>query len=286
MNDFELGEVIAERIVSIPKKVFRRYRRQDRYKENPWPWYVYGKEIFRDLGAEFRKIENKEEMLLCDIVFSVHDYRPCSIERERSIGSRAVDELRRDPGLADLVNNYDDEDVWNGPVIHIVTMLGMCLVRCHQIENYIVNSFLLGISKKQKLKYKTLNDLKDGWKRKTLGNMIASMEEAWEIDPMVKAGFQLFLEMRNRLIHGLTTDDRFDIQTSWGQRELLAFLYFFDIHSRIVKRAFRASFYASIEFAIHQWGLPDGATKRILNKKQKEESDLFFHFFTMKEGNI
>ncbi|MER8486067.1 hypothetical protein [Mesorhizobium sp. M1322] len=112
------------------------------------------------------------------------------------------------------------------------------------------------------------------------------MEEAWEINPMVKAGFQLFLEMRNRLIHGLTTDNRFDIQTSWGQRELLAFLYFFDIHSRIVKRAFKASFYASIEFGINQWGLPDGAPKRILNKKQKEESALFFEFFTMKEGSI
>ncbi|MET3580256.1 hypothetical protein ABID19_003294 [Mesorhizobium robiniae] len=192
-----MSEVIAERILSIPEKVVRNYKKQDHYKKNPWPWYIYGRRIFKDLGAEFRNIESKEEMLLCDIVFSVDDYRPCGIEKERSIGHRAVDELRRDPGLSDLVNNYDEEDVWNGPVIHIVTMLGMCLIRCHQIENYIVNSFLLGISKKQKLKYKTLDDLKEGWKRKTLGNMIVSMEEAWEINPMVKAGFQLFLEMRN-----------------------------------------------------------------------------------------
>ncbi|MER8486066.1 hypothetical protein [Mesorhizobium sp. M1322] len=130
-NDFELGEVIAERIVSIPENVVRNYKRQDRYKKNPWPWYVYGRKIFKDLGAEFRNIENTEEMLLCDIVFSVEDYRTCGIEKERSIGYRAVDELRKDPGLSDLVNNYDEEDVWNGPVIHIITMLGMCLIRCH-----------------------------------------------------------------------------------------------------------------------------------------------------------
>jgi len=52
-----------------------------------------------------------------------------------------------------------------------------CLAACQQIEYYIASSFLLGISKKQKQKYKTLNDLREGWKRTTLGNMLKCIEE-------------------------------------------------------------------------------------------------------------
>jgi hypothetical protein len=74
--------------------------------------------------------------------------------------------------------------------------------------------------------------------------------------------------------------ERFDIRTSWGQRELLSFLNFFDLHSRIVKKAFRASYYASIEFGIHMWGVPEGVPKRIFNKMQKDEMGMFFEFFT------
>jgi hypothetical protein len=225
-------------------------------------------------------------MLLSDVVYAVEDYVPCDIHKQRSIGMRAVDELRCLPGLAEVINDYDDEDIWTGPVIHLVTALGMCLIRCQQVERYIANSFLLGISKKQKAKYNTINDLRAGWKKKTLGNMLQCIEEAWEIESTIKASLELFLESRNRLIHGVTTDERFDIQTEWGQRELWAFLYFFDIHSRMVKKAFRASYYASLDFGIQNWGLPKGLPKRIFNKKQKEELSLFFEFFSPKLGCI
>jgi hypothetical protein len=112
--------------------------------------------------------------------------------------------------------------------------------------------------------------------------MLLSIEEAWDIEPTVKASLELFLESRNRLVHGLTTDEQFDIQTDWGQRELWAFLYFFDIHSRMVKKAFRASYYASIHFAIEKWGLPNGSPKRIFSKTQKDELRLFAEFFSPK----
>jgi hypothetical protein len=54
----------------------------------------------------------------------------------------------------------------------------------------------------------------------------------------------------------------------------------------MVKKAFRASYYASIEFAIHQWGTPKNITKPILNNKQKKEADFFFQFFTPIESEI
>jgi hypothetical protein len=128
--------------------------------------------------------------------------------------------------------------------------------------------------------------LKEGWKRKTLGNMLKCIEEAWDIEPTLKAGLELFLASRNRLIHGITTEERFDIRTRWGQEELIAFLTFFDIHARIFKSAFRASYFASIEFGLHQWGRPKGIPKKVLNRKQTEEAGLFFDFFTAKDGAI
>jgi len=92
----------------------------------------------------------------------------------------------------------------------------------------------------------------------------------------------LFLEHRNFLIHHIATSDQYDIRTNWGQDELLAFLTFFDVHSRMVKKAFRASFYASIDFAAKRWGVPEGTPKKLFNKKQREEIGLFAVYFTPK----
>lgn len=109
--------------------------------------------------------------------------------------------------------------------------------------------------------------------------MLKCIEEAWEIELILKANLELFLKNRNRLIHGITMDEQFDIRTHWGREELLVFLSFFDVHARIVKSAFRASYYASIEFALHHWGRPKGIPKKIFGRKQTKEASLFYTFF-------
>ena len=280
-NGFEVEDVRAIKIMCISQAVEASYRKTGNRK---WPGYVYGKEFFEELGAQFRTVDGKYEMLLDDVVYAVEDYVPCGIIRERTIGHKAVSELKADPELAEY--EYHEEDIWDGPTIHFITGLGICLATCQQIEHYIAHSFLLGISKKQKQKYKTLKDLRDGWRRKTLGNMLKCIEEAWEIEPTFKANLELFLANRNRLIHGITTDERFDIRTHWGREELLAFLSFFDVHARIVKSAFRASYYASIEFGSHNWGRPKGIPKNVFGRNQKNEARLFVAFFTPKDGAI
>lgn len=281
MNGFDPDEVKATRIMRVTERAVRAYRRGKEFKERPWPWYVYGKRFFEHLGANFRTIKGQEEMLLADVVYEVDEYVPCSMRRVRDIGQEALDELEATAGL-----EYHDEDMWPGSEIHLITALGMSLVRCQQIEDYIAKSFLLGISRKQKSQYTTIDDLRNGWKKKTLGNMLRCIEEAWEIEPLVKANFQLFLANRNALVHGLTTSEKFDIRTRWGQLELWSFLRFFDIQSRIVKQAFRASYYASIQFAVQHFGTPDGIPKKLFNKKQIEEIRMFFEFFSPKAEAI
>lgn len=153
MNGFDYSEVKATKILRIPETVVRSYQRRRKYKKSPWPWYAYGKRFFAGVGAEFRTIDGKEEMLLDDTVYHIDEYIPCSIHRQRTVGFRAVEEFNSIPELAGETHHYDDEDIWLEPEIHLVTALGMCLIRCQQIEHYIAHSFLLGISKKQKQKY-------------------------------------------------------------------------------------------------------------------------------------
>lgn len=162
-NGFDVGDVRAIKIMRIPLDVEVSCRRNGNRK---WPGYVYGRKFFEKLGAEFRTVAGKQEMLLDDIVYAVDDFVPCGILRKRSIGQRAISELRAAPEIANYP--YHEEDIWEGPAIHLITALGICLVTCQQIEHYIANSFLLGISKKQKQQYETINDLKEGWKRKPL----------------------------------------------------------------------------------------------------------------------
>ena len=116
MNGFDRDEVAAIRIMRVPTRAANSYKRQDEYKKKPWPWYVYGKKFFRDLGAEFRTVEGREEMLLSNIVYEVEDFVPCSIRRKRDLGSDALDELESIAGL-----EHDDEDIWPEPEIQLIT---------------------------------------------------------------------------------------------------------------------------------------------------------------------
>jgi hypothetical protein len=280
MNGFDFEEVSAERIGRIPPHVAEVYHASSEKEKHAWPWYAYGREILEALGAQFRSVEKREEMLLGHYVYDVPEYVPCSITRARNVGPNSMDELFDEIGRDH--SDYDDE-IWTGRDVHIATMLGMCLVRCHQIEDYISRSFILGISDKQKTKYKTVDDLKNGWKRKTLGNMLICIKEAWEIDPTLDAGLDLFKDMRNLLIHGLTTHEQYDITTEWGKMELIHFLRLFDIMSNVVRSAFRVSLMFSIAYAIEHFGLPDDFADFRLSDEHEEEAALFAALFSVKQ---
>lgn len=212
MNGFGPDQVSAQRIARIPLEAQKSYEKTDIFKERGWPWYAFGKQLFEDLGAEFRTIDQTKEMLLEEVVYEIHDYRPTEIRRSYSIGFTAIEEFNGLEGVADFP--HDDEDIWDGPEIHIVTALGMMLIRCQQIEDYIAKSFILAISDKQKRKYETIEDIENGWRKKTLGNLIRCIEEGWEIDPFFKQFLDFFVQNRNMVIHDIAVSDRYDITTS------------------------------------------------------------------------
>jgi hypothetical protein len=280
MNGFDRDEVDVTRVLRIPETVeksFARHCRKYPDKYTPWPWYAH-RPLLKELGAQFRVIDGREEMLLEEVVYLWSGDCPT---KDRSVGSRALKELRLDPVFSEC--DYDDHDAWDPSQLHLLTMIGVCLAMCQEIEHYIAHSFVLGISERQKRRYKTIDDLREGWKKKTLGSLLAAIDEAYEIQPLVRASFQLFLQMRNQLIHGLIKSDRYDIDTDWGRRELIAFLTFFDIVSRSVRRIFRSSFYASIDFGVEYLSKGRKIPRNLLTPDQIEQTDLFLHFFTPKE---
>lgn len=276
MNGFDPEDIRAIKITSIPSSIEKSYKKN---KKHTWPWYVYGKTFFESLGADFRTVENKEEMLLKEVAYSVSEYIPCGITRKRSIGVKALHEIQE--AFKDV--EHHDEDVWHSSQEPLITMVGICIVRCQQIEHYVAHSFILSaLFENQRKNSLTINDVVKGWKKKTFGSMLHCIEEAYEIEPTLKEGLKLFLEMRNKLVHGITVSDEYNIDTQWGRDELVAFLALFDVISRVVKMAFRSSFYASIEYASLYMSKDMKLPKNLLNKKQREEAGMFGHFFKVK----
>jgi hypothetical protein len=281
MNGFDPGDVEAERIGIVPHEVERDYFCVSE-DVRPWPWYVYGKELFAGMGAEFRETDGTLQMLLDEIVYEVADFEPCSIRRAYAIGKRAIDAFDAVPEFDESYLNHRDPDYLGSITPFVHQLIGRCLVRCQQIENNLSNSFIFCAPQKDKPEGKTINDLRAEWRKLTFGQLLKVLKKDWDMLPELEAGLELFRNSRNLFTHRLTTDPRYDISTRWGVMELLPFLQFFDLQTKIVARASEASLAASIAMAIHQWGAPEGLELTELGEDHDERVGAFFEMFWMK----
>jgi hypothetical protein len=166
----------------------------------------------------------------------------------------------------------------------IMAKIGMRLVVCHEIEFYLANSFLLGVSEKQEKKYVTFDELLDSRNKKTLGNLIRIIEELYDINETFKSGLELFLLMRNKLVHGITWEKRFSFHTKKGQRELDKFLDMFLELAMSMKRIFRGCFLASMDFGNEMIKNEAGKSPIKFSKKEKEAIGFYLELFRLKEA--
>ena len=254
MNEFDTSEVTATRVMDIPdkyeEKADKKFREWSKvhapHQTNNlnlycWPWYAY-KWLLEDLGAKFRTIDGEEQTLLRDVVYAK---RITGEWYTYSVGARALNERNEDLPKYDNYDNEPEIDVTE----QLYNILGVALVQCHEIEWLFSKSFVFGVSEKQQKKYETFNDFFEGWEKKTLGGLFTAMQEAFDIEEEIKMAFTLFLDMRNTLVHGITTMARYDINTDWGQRELMAFLDLFFILCDPIKEIAASCLEASIEIA-------------------------------------
>lgn len=98
-------------------------------------------------------------------------------------------------------------------------MLGVCMTTIHRIEDHITNSFIFAVGNKKYDNY-TIDGAIKFWKeRLTFGRLIQLIEESYEIEEIIHNSFILFLTQRNKIAHGLTKDERYDIDTIWDKKK-------------------------------------------------------------------
>lgn len=248
MNGFENQDLRATRIMDIPDKYeilanrkFRDWSKKHDYNKHldvenliAWPYYA-DKWLLDELGAEYRTIEGKEEILINDFVITSDNIYP--------VGVRAMQELAELTGVKfpDISNvSYE------GMRKTLDNMLGICITTIHKIENYITDSFIFAIGNEKYGEF-TIKEVTKLWKRKlTFGKLIKLIQERYEIDEDIHHALILFLTQRNRIAHGLTKDERYEIETVWGQKELVAYLALFLRNAWLLEEVFESAFIVSI----------------------------------------
>lgn len=274
---FEYGCVETLKVCKIPANVASRWikKRKKEWSLFDLPWYA-DKWLLKRLGAQFRERGNLYETLIEDVVYTQANHGPIP---PRLIGRKHLLEFQSIKAF----KRYGHEDRYSPSQMTLLSLLGACVARSQEIEHLIANSFILAAMSPTERKRKlTINETVTSWKRKTLGQMIRLIEEGYEIEPIVHESLRFFLHMRNELVHGLTTSDRYNIHTRWGQDEMIGFLLLFELISRPLREAFTASFYAGIEFGNERLLTGESDKKIPLTKSQRKKISLFAAFFTPK----
>ena len=276
---FERGDVRAIRVKALPREVLFNWekRRAKAEGRQPLPWYA-DKWLLSQLGASFRERDHLWETLIDDVAYTNDPNGPV---RPRAIGRRHLTEFH----AVKAFQRYGHEDRYSPSQMSLFTILGICIARVQEIEHLIAYSFVLGaIVESERRKNLTIAELIKSWKRKTLGQMLRTIESSREIEPTVKASLELFLQMRNELVHGLTTSEQYDIHTSWGQDETVCFLTLFELISRPLREAFQASLYASIEIGNKHLLKDEPKKHHRLTARQQKKIGLFAAFFSPKQN--
>jgi hypothetical protein len=281
-NGFENDDLTVTFVMDVPEKYEKIAKRKylewhkpdinKGEKQLAWPWYAEDW-LLKKLGAQFRTIDNKEQILLRDVVYSKD-------EHDRSytytIGAKAINE--RNPKLFKY-DNYDNEpatDIRD----NLYTAIGLAMNECHEIEALFSNAFIFGMVKDQKKSYETYKDFMDSWAKKTLGSIVTAMQESFEIDDEIKRGLLLFVDMRNQLTHGIMTSERYDINTDWGQRELLSFIDLFLTICPTIKEI--AASCVEVSISLYNSKNPE---EKIPIKEDKRFLSLFKETFKVKADN-
>lgn len=269
---YDAEDSIATHACFISKSVLSRAKANatKRGLKLEWPDHADGW-LLKAVGAQTRVIDGQKETLISGTVFTHnfdHSVPP------RHIGEKFYKHIQNDPVLKEREN-----DVYSHSQLSLLQMLGICLAKCQEIEGLIAHSFVLGANDPNKHRYIAIDGMRKAWEKKTFGQMLTTIKSTWTIDPEFERYLELFKSMRNQLVHGLTTTKKYDISDAWGQDECFSFLVRFEIVSQPIRAVFRASFYASVEFAAEHF--KDDLLNPIkpLTKKQREEISLFAEFF-------
>lgn len=232
------------RVMDIPdkyelvykKREFKKRRKEfnDISKFNIWPDYATDS-LLKRLGAEIRYIDNKKEVLIDDVVYGLgYVY---------SVGKKMFKDLYEFNNKKKIdVSNISYEKIDDD----IERLLGKAIITIHRIENYITESFIFGVGVERFSKY-SIWEMTKFWKEKlTFGRLINLMEENFIINEDIKNSLQLFLTQRNKIAHGLITDERYNIETLWGKKEIVGYLAIFFKNASLLEPVIKSAYIFTI----------------------------------------
>jgi len=276
MCGFPFSMTKATKICNVPREIEQGQIERERKEHpeyagrHPWPWYAY-EEVLTELGLEKREIGQEIQMRIGDFQVTEDENGGKSAHY---IGMTAMQQLNRQ------VKDWDYEaDHWSSRQIVLLGMLGEAIFICHEIEDYISKAFILCMDEKEKSKYDLISDLTEAWKRLTFGELFKRIRKAYTIDPMIEASLELFLAMRNRIVHGISSEPKYNIHDLWGQDSLLSFLNLFIVNARVVRKLFRDCVIASNMLGEYIFG---GKKDSEYDDIQMEAFSTFASFFSSK----
>jgi hypothetical protein len=130
-----------------------------------------------------------------------------------------------------------------------LAMMGLALRVVHEIEDYLAQAFVLGITDRERTRSMTVNEYLAQRERMTFGQLVAKLKAAWELDPELEQFLDLFVKRRNLLVHRLTIQKGFDPETKAGANRLRKWLGSFLKLAFVAHRLIRGGWTFSVEAA-------------------------------------
>jgi hypothetical protein len=162
----------------------------------------------------------------------------------------------------------------------ILKEIGLTLIVIHEVEFYLAKAFILFIDKEKGLPGKSFSDLFERWDKQTLGRLIRDITNRFDLEPEIGNALLGFVAMRNRLIHGITMEERFNFHTRKGQLELNRFVYVLFNMALVLVKVFRGCFIAGEEltnFVMEKKGI---APPFKLTKWEREQVGYYLKVFS------
>lgn len=104
------------------------------------------------------------------------------------------------------------------------------------------------------------------------------IRDDYNIDPEIDIALEVFLELRNKLVHGICVERRYDLWDEWGQKELLAFVFLFTYMARSIRMTFRSCYIVSTLYERDKLKI-----KQKISDEEIDAIDLFRSCFKFKE---
>lgn len=264
-NGFAYSDVSAMRVADISNELFQIYGQT-------WPWYA-DQQLLKDLGVRTRTLENGTYQILLD--GKVYSQDSDGEWSTYLIGVRALCE--RDPTLPKVDFSEEDTADYHN---YLCEMMGMAMILCHKIEWLISHSVLSALIKKRKREHETLKAAISELEKKTLGSLVSSIENSFDIDVDIQGLLKLFLSMRNQFVHGITQTVRYNIEDNWGQRELIGFLDYFISVAQHVEKIAHGFFEAGLK--VIEDSFPENIDKNVRFDYDDDALGMFVSFFSLK----